>query len=334
MGVNKRPSGPKIFVSFTSKDIAWARWVAWTLEENGIGVIFQEWDFNDNFVEAMDHAIRISEKTLCVLSDDYFQSQNARSELQSTFARNKSKLILIKVAHVSELGLYRDIIYADLQGCSEEVATTRLLTRVNGVDKVHQRPVYPGSDGHLEDRVFPVRPSYPTANSKEPFFEDFSLSKKRGCSIAFSMTIMVAFVLATYGYVNYQSELEPSSVPTPPHTTEELVWESPQVTVDVTEQQAESLLSQGMKAVIENTECFSPPPKKDSEKYQWKFVTSTTVARIDQILCNSGMEGAGSVRVTENHDDRICLAVKAAPSASGIYHCRTKAHIEVTIRRP
>src|SRR5689334_17056015 len=48
------------FVSFNKADRAWATWLAWTLEDAGYTVLFQDWDFAGNFVLKMDQAIKRS----------------------------------------------------------------------------------------------------------------------------------------------------------------------------------------------------------------------------------------------------------------------------------
>ncbi len=51
------PGGKRdFFVSFNQAARAWATWVAWTLEEAGYSVFFQDWDFQGNFVLEMDRA--------------------------------------------------------------------------------------------------------------------------------------------------------------------------------------------------------------------------------------------------------------------------------------
>lgn len=63
------------FISFNKSDRPWATWIAWTLEENGYSVFFQDWDFGGNFVLEMDRAHRSSRRTIAVLSPDYLQSR-------------------------------------------------------------------------------------------------------------------------------------------------------------------------------------------------------------------------------------------------------------------
>ncbi|HEV8552770.1 MAG TPA: toll/interleukin-1 receptor domain-containing protein [Casimicrobiaceae bacterium] len=49
---------PDFFVSYTSADLAWAEWIGWVLEEKGMSVVLQAWDFatGSNFVLEMDRA--------------------------------------------------------------------------------------------------------------------------------------------------------------------------------------------------------------------------------------------------------------------------------------
>jgi hypothetical protein len=36
---------PDFFISYTSADRAWAEWIAYVLEEEGLSVVVQAWDF-------------------------------------------------------------------------------------------------------------------------------------------------------------------------------------------------------------------------------------------------------------------------------------------------
>jgi hypothetical protein len=74
-------SSKDFFLSYTSKDKAWAEWIAWQLEAEGYGVFLQEWDFRpgDNFMRLMDGAIRTYKRTLAVLSPDYLDPNAAYS---------------------------------------------------------------------------------------------------------------------------------------------------------------------------------------------------------------------------------------------------------------
>ncbi len=62
------------FISFNKADRAWATWIAWTLEDAGYKVLFQDWDFTGNFVLKMHDAIKRSRRMIAVLSPDYLTS--------------------------------------------------------------------------------------------------------------------------------------------------------------------------------------------------------------------------------------------------------------------
>ena len=76
------------FVSFNQGDRAWATWIAWTLEENGHSVFFQDWDFKGSFIEQMDRAHRETRRTLAVLSPDYLSSRFTLPEWTARFAED------------------------------------------------------------------------------------------------------------------------------------------------------------------------------------------------------------------------------------------------------
>ena len=61
------------FISYNKANRAWAEWIAWVVESEGYSSIIQEWDFKagGNFVVEMDKAMKQSERTIAVLSQDY-----------------------------------------------------------------------------------------------------------------------------------------------------------------------------------------------------------------------------------------------------------------------
>jgi TIR domain len=65
------------FISYNKADKSWAEWIAWTLEEAGYNTIIQAWDFmpGANFPLEMQEAIRQSEKTIAVLSENYLKAE-------------------------------------------------------------------------------------------------------------------------------------------------------------------------------------------------------------------------------------------------------------------
>jgi len=57
------------FVSYTSADIAWAEWIAQTLEDAGYQTIVQAWDFRpgQDFIHQMQQATQRASRTIAVL---------------------------------------------------------------------------------------------------------------------------------------------------------------------------------------------------------------------------------------------------------------------------
>ena len=86
------------FISYTKADKAWAEWIAWTLEEAGLSVIIQAWDFRPggNFVLDMQRAASETEKTIVVLSPAYLEAEYTQPEWAAAFAevRAFSKLVI------------------------------------------------------------------------------------------------------------------------------------------------------------------------------------------------------------------------------------------------
>lgn len=156
------------FVSFNSADRSWATWIAWVLEEAGHSVFFQDWDFRGNFVEHMNRAHAQAERTLAVLSDNYFGSDFTLAEWSARFAQDpaarQDRLVPVKVGPLAGESILGPILHADLTGCEEAEAQRRLLGRVRKAvdasyrDKPLDRPGFPGGP----PREVPSRPLFPT----------------------------------------------------------------------------------------------------------------------------------------------------------------------------
>jgi hypothetical protein len=80
------------FISYTKADKAWAEWIAWTLEEAGLSVIIQAWDFRPggNFVLDMQRAASETEKTIVVLSPAYLEAEYTQPEWAAAFVPEKA----------------------------------------------------------------------------------------------------------------------------------------------------------------------------------------------------------------------------------------------------
>src|SRR3954453_11669990 len=76
------------FISFNKADRDWATLTAWTLEDAGYKVLFQDWDFAGNFALKMHDAIRHSRRMIAVLSPDYLTSLFTAPEWAAVFAQD------------------------------------------------------------------------------------------------------------------------------------------------------------------------------------------------------------------------------------------------------
>lgn len=70
------------FVSYTQADRAWAKWIAWLLEEDGYRVVVQAWDMvaGSNWISRMDQGVARGARTVAVLSPDYLNGAVASGD--------------------------------------------------------------------------------------------------------------------------------------------------------------------------------------------------------------------------------------------------------------
>ena len=139
------------FVSYTTRDQAWAEWIAWVLEQAGYRTVIQAWDFRpgSNFVTQMNNAIISAQRTIAVLSNNYLNSGFAHAEWVAAFAKDpkgeKGLLIPIRIDDCRIEGLLKTIIYIDLVGLTEITAREILL---RGLSSARNKPSpYPARAG-------------------------------------------------------------------------------------------------------------------------------------------------------------------------------------------
>lgn len=134
------------FISYNSTDKSWAEWIAWRLEEAGYTTVIQAWDFRPgaNFVLEMQRAATEAERTIAVLSNNYFRSQFTPPEWVAAFVQDptgeKGLLVPVRVEECHLTGLWPAITYIDLVGKDEEDAKGILLT---AVQRVRGKPTHP-----------------------------------------------------------------------------------------------------------------------------------------------------------------------------------------------
>ncbi|WP_250286197.1 TIR domain-containing protein, partial [Frankia sp. CiP1_Cm_nod2] len=120
-------------MSYTGKDEAWAKWIAWTLITAGYRVVIQAWDFGpgSNFVHEMDQAARSSARTVAVLSTAYLASGFASAEWYAAWRNDPlgrgRKLLVFRVEDCDPPGLLGPIALVDLFGVDRETARDRVV---------------------------------------------------------------------------------------------------------------------------------------------------------------------------------------------------------------
>ena len=137
------------FISYNHNDEAWAEWIAYVLEKEKFTVTIQAWDFlpGSNFVVEMQKAASQCDRTIAVLSPDYLASMFTQAEWAVAFSvdpsGSKRKLIPVRVRMCEPPGLLRTIVYCDLLGLAEEVASAAVLRAVKGGRSQRTKAIFP-----------------------------------------------------------------------------------------------------------------------------------------------------------------------------------------------
>jgi hypothetical protein len=155
------------FISYNGADEEWAEWIAWQLEHAGFSSILQAWDFRpgNNFVVEMDRASRIAERTIVVLSPNFFGSSFTPPEWANAFAKDptggKRSMVPVRVEDCDVEGLLGQVVSIDLIGLARDEASKKLLAGVQpGRSKPTSEPEFPGANPRVEaPRTIPARNS-------------------------------------------------------------------------------------------------------------------------------------------------------------------------------
>lgn len=118
----------------------------------------------------MDKAIKEADRTILIISSEYFNSKFTSSEWASVFASDpmsrNGKLVPVLIGDAKPDGILKSIVYIDLTGLNEEDAKERLLNGIKkGRSKPATKPLFPHSsrDGPisvLAKPVFPIKLQY------------------------------------------------------------------------------------------------------------------------------------------------------------------------------
>jgi tetratricopeptide (TPR) repeat protein len=158
---------PDFFISYTSRDVAWAEWIAWQLESVGRRVVVQAWDFRpgSDFVHKMDQAVRDADRLIIVLSPAYVQSEFAEAEWRPFFTRDRSgergTIVQVRVGDIAPSGVLESRVYVDLFDITDAAAAREILLK--GIEfesaRPTQQPAFPPAVGQTHRRSEPRIPS-------------------------------------------------------------------------------------------------------------------------------------------------------------------------------
>jgi len=175
------------FISYRGLDQPWAEWIAYQLEEANYSVVIQAWDFQpgSSFIHAMDKATREAQRTIAVLSPDYFASPYTTVEWQAAYHKDPTGeqgfLLPVRVRPCQVEGLLGPLVYIDLVDLNEAQAREKLLREVHRHDddqpkraKPAGAPGFPGKVQHsvAEPQSFPgaFPPFWHMPFRRNPFF--------------------------------------------------------------------------------------------------------------------------------------------------------------------
>lgn len=153
----------EFFISYTGADVAWAEWVAQTLEKAGYTTVLQAWDFRpgDNFIQRMDQALANADRVVAVLSAAYFASEYTRDEWTAALVRargERDRLLPVRIEAIELPLLLANRVYLDLVNLTEQAAAERLLAGVQpGRAKPEGRRSFPGGQARPGEVSFPGR---------------------------------------------------------------------------------------------------------------------------------------------------------------------------------
>ncbi|WP_322778927.1 TIR domain-containing protein, partial [Frankia sp. Cas4] len=160
-------TGSDFFVSYTGKDEAWAKWIAWTLIVADYRVVIPAWDFGagSHFVEEMHRTTEHAARTVAVLSAAYLESGFAAPEWQAAWAADPSgrarKLLVFRIEECPRPGLLGQVVSVDLFGVDRETAQERVVEAAGfKPGPPDAEPLFPGVLPTLGS-VFPTAPVFP-----------------------------------------------------------------------------------------------------------------------------------------------------------------------------
>jgi len=126
------------FISHAAADKLWADWIGQQLDDGGYSVELDIWNWSpgDDFVSAMENALRRACRVIAVYTSSYFARPFAQAEHRSAFAStvagHRGRIVPVLVERCVVPELYSTLIRIELVDLDQASARRRLLDGVAG----------------------------------------------------------------------------------------------------------------------------------------------------------------------------------------------------------
>ncbi|WP_198318614.1 TIR domain-containing protein [Pseudofrankia inefficax] len=166
-GDGRQPDFLVNYVETVDADRLWAEWIGWQLTVAGLWPLVQAWDAvpGSSRVGWFDHAVRVAQRTLVVVSPEALESRGAVATWEAAFRSDPDgsgrRLIPVKVRPSTLPGVLGGLVAIDLAGLDEQEAAETLAAGVeaaiNGTARPRTEPMFPGT----ADAPAGAGPSFP-----------------------------------------------------------------------------------------------------------------------------------------------------------------------------
>ena len=155
------------FIIYNRTDRAWAKWIAWELDNAGYSAVLPAWSFQSesDFELEMQKAAAKAHRTIIILSPNYLTAFGDQSSsilrFREEVTNKQNKLLPVYVRDCGqEFGWLLDSIdYIDLSGEDESTARMILLSGIRDESiKLTTPPVFPGN---TIQNAFDTEPGFP-----------------------------------------------------------------------------------------------------------------------------------------------------------------------------
>lgn len=144
------PSRYDFFLSYSTKDEAFARFVFDVLRQAGYTIFVQSLDIppGANFVREMQKGLANSDRVVALLSPNYVASDHCQAEWSAAYnddpTGEKRKLVPLLIEHADLPPLMRQVVHVPLGGLTAQDAAKAILGAIGHGGEVNSRKVRAG----------------------------------------------------------------------------------------------------------------------------------------------------------------------------------------------